>query len=421
MLNFLFGKNEVKTIYDKIIFINFLLVLITYPFAISINSIAIICLVFFSLLKLIKDRKIYPHKVYILFFLFFLIRLFSLLYTENMHSGGRAIERSLSLLIFPFVFLINKPIFSNTKFFFRTLNISTLIACLFCLFSNYHYFITNDIETKWWLDWKYNNHYLSSYLDFGPNYFSVLIVVNLVWMYFYKYNSAKEKLIFLIIYSIQFLFLFLLSSRSIILFFLLSTFVIISYKSFVRYKTKGLLITLLFFLLSVGFMLAIPVVKQRFKKTYKELFLEDKSDKLVGGYYNRTQKIKSSIAIIKKNYIFGVGIGDVKDELKKEYINIDFTEGIKLSYDAHNQYLQSFLASGILGLLSFCSILIAIGLIMVKRKEYFYLFIILLYSYFSLIESLVETHKGVVLFSILLLLVLPFKKSLSSSIIKPKN
>ncbi|MBQ0735318.1 O-antigen ligase family protein [Aquimarina celericrescens] len=401
-------KNSLETIYDKSVFVALLLVIVTYPFSMSINSLTIILLAGASIIKLIVERKIYLHKVYILFFLIFLIRLLSLFYTTNMHSGGRAIERSLSLLIFPLVFMVNKPILLNRTFLFKTLNIATLVACLFCLLNNYYYFVTNNISVKWWLDWKYNNHHLSSYLDFGPNYFSLVIVINLAGMYFYKYNSFRSKILWSISYCIQFIFLLLLSSRSLILFFVLSTTIIFLYKMYNKYKIKGIIMTTVFLVFGTLVALSIPVVKQRFNKTYLELVSDNKAETKVGGFVNRIQKVKSAIHILKENYLLGVGIGDVKDELKKEYIKIDFQEGINLSFDAHNQYLQSYLASGILGFISYLLILLAIGYNFILDKKYFFLFIVCIYAYFSLFESLIETHKGIVLFSILLLLVLPF-------------
>ena len=225
-------NNQLKSFYDKAIFLAFFLVLITYPFSVNINSITIILLVALSLMKLIRKKKIYYSKIYLLFFLFFILRLLSLVYTDNLSAGTRAIERSLSLIAFPFVFMISKPIFQNRLFFLKVLSISTTVACIYCITQNYLFFFSNDVPVKWWFDWKFNNHNLSSHLGFGANYFSVLIIINLIGIYFYNIKSFKQKVIFITIYIIQLFFLFLLSSRSIMLYFLVCTFIVLIYKNY---------------------------------------------------------------------------------------------------------------------------------------------------------------------------------------------
>jgi len=401
-------RNNLNTINDKVVFIVFLLVLVSYPFSIKINSIIILLLTAVSLIKLIKERDAYHSNIYWLFYLFFLTRVISLFYSDNMSSGLSAIERSLSLVAFPLIFMINKPIFSNRMFFFKILNIATVVACVFCLLNNYAFFIENDIPTRWWLDWKYNHHYLSSYLEFGPNYFSLLIVINLIGIYFYRLNTFKEKIVVVIIYIIQLFFLFLLSSRSLIFFFLISSLIILCNNGYRKHKFKGVIVSLVGLCMVLTFVyIYVPVVKQRFRKTYSELISVNKIDTQVGGLINRLQNVNSALEVIENNYIFGVGIGDVRDELVKEYIRIDFKEGIEHSFDAHNQYLQNYLASGILGFLFYLLIFIVILKTLIKRKEYFYILVISIFVYFSLFESIIETHKGIVLFSILLLLLNP--------------
>ncbi|SFW56667.1 O-antigen ligase family protein [Cellulophaga fucicola] len=403
-------ENNLKTINDRMVFIAFLLVLISYPFSIGINSIAILLLTAVSLIKLIKEKEVFYNKIYLLFIIYFLTRFFSLLYSDNLSTGWRAIERSLSIIVFPLIFMINKPILLNRIFFLKILNVSTAVACVFCLFNNYLFFVVNEIPTNWWLDWKYNHHHLSSYLDFGPNYFSVIIVLNLIGVFFYRVNLIKSKIIFLIVYIVQLFFLFLLSSRSLIFFYLVCTVILLTRNGYIKYKIKGVAISLVgLCLILISVYLYVPIVKQRFRKTYSEFISDNKKDTQVGGFINRLQNVNSATEIIKRNYILGIGIGDVKDELKKEYFRIDFKEGIDHSFDAHNQYLQNYLASGFFGFLSYILIFIVICRLLIKTKKHFYIIIVLMFAYFSLFESLIETHKGIVLFSILFLLITPYE------------
>lgn len=53
------------------------------------------------------------------------------------------------------------------------------------------------------------------------------------------------------------------------------------------------------------------------------------------------------------NYVFGVGTGDYKDELNSYYRVHNMDEYEKGSFNAHNQFIHSFLSNGILGVLAF--------------------------------------------------------------------
>jgi O-antigen ligase len=395
-----------ESILDQIIYFFFHLVLITYPFTINLNSITIIILFTLSVIKLLITRQLKFNTLHILFFLFFLSRLFSLYHTENIESGINIMKRSLSLLVFPLIFMVNKDFFSDKIKFIKVLIFSTFIACLYCLFRNFYFFINNDIPFRWWFDWKYNNYHLSKFLDFGPNYFSTLIIFNFLGIFFFR---QKLKGYYWILLGVQLFFLLLLSSRGVILFFAVFSLIVFLKAAYNRYNLFGVFssIIIAICLIFITFN-SIPVLRQRFNKTLIELKSENSSTGQVGGLYNRFRKIEASSKIIKDHVLFGVGIGDVRSELKRKYILMDFKEGILLSFDAHNQYLESFLASGIIGFLSFSSILFFCLYRAFVSRDRFYFSLISLFMFFGLLESFMETHKGIVLFSILILCFFPY-------------
>jgi len=70
----------------------------------------------------------------------------------------------------------------------------------------------------------------------------------------------------------------------------------------------------------------------------------------VSNYTARLVNNYASITVIKNNFFFGVGIGDIQESLIEIYRNIRFR---KLQYNEHNQYLRFWLGSGFLSALIF--------------------------------------------------------------------
>ena len=62
--------------------------------------------------------------------------------------------------------------------------------------------------------------------------------------------------------------------------------------------------------------------------------------------------------IIKKNFIFGVGTGDTQDSLNNRYLLNGYTDSFKHKLNAHNQYLETFIAIGLIGFSGLISLLI---------------------------------------------------------------
>ena len=88
--------------------------------------------------------------------------------------------------------------------------------------------------------------------------------------------------------------------------------------------------------------------------------------------------IEISVFVIKKNLFFGVGTGDVKDELIKGYKYYNFQAGFQKQYNCHNQYLQFFVAFGIIGFFVFIFSIWFVYLSSIKNNwtNLFFLFIL---------------------------------------------
>ena len=104
---------------------------------------------------------------------------------------------------------------------------------------------------------------------------------------------------------------------------------------------------------------------------------------------------KTSWAIAKKNLPWGVGNGNASDKILQHAIENNYTNLIGHNYNAHNQYLQTLLATGILGiiiLLIYCLSPFYFG---IKHHDILYISFTIVLILNIFVESMFEARAGV--------------------------
>jgi O-antigen ligase len=127
---------------------------------------------------------------------------------------------------------------------------------------------------------------------------------------------------------------------------------------------------------------------------------------------------KSSLEIIRNNFFFGVGTGDIQDELNKEYKLVG-DDDLKRDLNAHNQFLEVLLENGFVGLLLFISIFGMMLYIAIKEGNIIYLMFTIIVLISFLFETMLNRLAGVSFFSLFSFLLLQL--SASATINKPSN
>lgn len=111
----------------------------------------------------------------------------------------------------------------------------------------------------------------------------------------------------------------------------------------------------------------------------------------------RWQIWKSGIEIISENPVFGVGLGNIKACLLTKYEAQGFAEGIGRKFNLHNQYLESWAAMGLPGLL----ILLALFYPVLQRSgdtlQTFYKIFLLILAINFVFESMLNVFSGIIL------------------------
>jgi O-antigen ligase len=218
----------------------------------------------------------------------------------------------------------------------------------------------------------------------------------------WKQNLNKWKIGALSLLIIYFLiFIILLSSKAgmltlIIIFLLTVSYLIVFEKKYFQ----GALIFLMVCVLFIGAFKLFPKSLNRI--IIAQEALENRNQIEHGASEGTTGRLliwENSLEIIRNNFLFGVGTGDVKDFLLEKYEENKFTYYQNKEFNAHNQYLQTFISLGLFGFIVLLLTLMLPLAYAIKNKQFIYLFFLIIFSLNLLVESMFETQAGVVFYA----------------------
>lgn len=330
----------------------------------------------------------------------YLVLALSLFYTSNLSTGIKSIfETRISGFIFPLIFLLisNKKEFFNEQVanaFKDIFIISTFIFCLiFSCFVFYEFLTFNSPFPIPKIDIIRNALIKMPLISIHPIYASIYICIAIIFLTLQTFKIKNINLFKIICFVLFIIILGLLSSKMAIISLIILMLIFITSNLKIRKLYKILSIFLFVIMLIPIF--KISNAENRFKEllqenTYKE-FDRRKSTSIRVAIY------KCGFHVINQNLVFGVGVGDVKDELVDCYKNVSYFL-VENKYNLHNQYLSTFLASGILGLFLFL-LSLSYGIYKSsKNKNKTLLYILLFYCLNFLSENILERQDGIMPF-----------------------
>lgn len=125
----------------------------------------------------------------------------------------------------------------------------------------------------------------------------------------------------------------------------------------------------------------------------------------------RYEYSKASLALIKKNFWFGVGTGDLEGALIHEYEEMGSELKNQYLFHAHNQFIAFFITFGIFGFLWFFFALIYPPAKEGYFNDYFYLVFFLIMAFSMLSDDTLETQAGATLFAFFMTFLLLGRKT----------
>jgi len=113
----------------------------------------------------------------------------------------------------------------------------------------------------------------------------------------------------------------------------------------------------------------------------------------------RLKVFKSSVFMIRNNFLFGVGTGDVQDELNKYYKSANYNEDfLEQNLNAHNEIFQTVMTLGLPGIISLLSIFVfGFWKALKSKKVLLFFFLVIVLSNLAF-ESMLKRQAGVIFF-----------------------
>lgn len=391
----------------------------TLPLSKSINTFAIMLLILAWVLR--KDfmnyHRLLNYKTLLFIGLYFLYMV-GMLYTDDKPTGWQQLEQKLSLLGFPVIFSTTPRLsgrFVNTLL--MTFVASCTAASLICLakaaWLNYSLNALAVLDVK-----LFTSQNLAYGLKMHATYFSIFMVFS-IYILVNRLMTGRLPVLSKVLLSALSLYLLgftlLLSARIVIL-----SFVLIAAVALPAFFLKGKIgfkwLALCFFVFLA--FAALIFQSSYFKKRFGQIYNFNTSELIGSAKENGiTQRIflwRHAKEIIKQHPVIGVGTGDVNAALDEQYKNLlesnkDFAPSVVRAiksfslhkFNAHNQFLQTTMAIGLLGLIVF---LVNIGISTThayREKQYLFLSFLALFVLSCLSESLLERQWGIVFFSFL--------------------
>lgn len=289
------------------------------------------------------------------------------------------------LIIFSFKKVITK---SKTKRNLCVIYISSALISFICsfIYGLWRTFFFEKSINPIYLSYKF----LSEPFGVHQIYLSVFYVLAIIFCVD-RYVIEKQKFmqkIYIFIAIILFIGIVLLSSRTTIL----ASFIVVLIKFWsLKFLRNNKIIYGLIFLLLLGAIITIstPTLRKRVLNVNQNL-------SSYSGVSFRMKIWDNAVEVYKHSPIYGYGFTKSQLQLNKQYHKVNFRRAILGNFNAHNQYIQTLLDSGIIGLISLLLMLFSPFLFIRQNTNIKLFSILIIISLIS--ESFLVRQNGIVFY-----------------------
>jgi O-antigen ligase len=381
----------IETIQSKYFKYALFLYAFSFPFFRISTSYSIIPLLILSAILIYKN-KLYLNTNSTKFIRIIACNFFLIvgLLTIDINHINNASHYLLLRISFLFLSLILTLIEIDTKTF-KNILFSFIVGVLFfCIIANilaiYYFINTNRTEV-------FIYTFLVSFTDHSPAYISFFALISLIfcdYLYANKYFLFHNKLTYNLMYFIISLNIVLLFSRIFLLLFSILLIVKI-FKSILKFQFNLKLIFSysLMFVLLYYFMDKNYFIHYRFRNymEYREMTTYKKPE-------DRILIWECGLSALKQKPYFGYGTGNSKDILLKTYQEKKMDHLYSCKFNAHNQYLETALESGIIFASLFLVLILYTLVRAIRDRNYLYINVLCILCVFMFFESFLMTQSG---------------------------
>ncbi|MCG1035340.1 glycosyltransferase [Polaribacter sargassicola] len=362
-----------------------------------VKSIAIIFLLVFTMIFFFKSKNKFNSNLFLNNSLLFFLLFFTIIYSDNLSYGFNKLSTMLSLLVFPLImsFFNQKDIDRFFKQIKKYLVLYVVAVSLFNIVPFSWYLITQDTLQE------ITKHYpYVIIIDFGkysihPIYISMHTAIAIIFSVYlfreYKAKISKFLLVLVICSLVTFLIIYLRKGPIIALIIVLIIWAFLKNKAYLKYN-------ILFIVALIGLLVLIPKTRNRFIEL---LNVENAVETNQSSTNIRYTIYNNSFQLIKKEPLFGYGIGDYYDKLNDTYSKnavFLFNNG----YNSHNQYISFVLIGGFVLLLFVILMFYKNIRLSINSNNIILTLILVFYGVMMCFENILERENGVIFFSFFL-------------------
>ncbi len=380
----------------------FSFVLLMLPKLITLFVIVLAILVIYGHFR--KELKWKFNQPGLLMMLLYLTYLIGIFFSHELSNGLKYAEYKLALFVLPLL-LAQRTSF-EVKFQWPVIGLISgcLGVAVVGLFNACACYQEHE-----WLFYCFSSSYISPLHH--PSYFSAFLIFSVACSWFgYTKRWKGFNLAMVILYTCLALFLyFLCLSLAALLFLGLTLTVLAVYFIFKKInKITAIVVTIGLPFLLVGLLYVLPGIKEDVKVTTESIqeyasnpsqFLKKRIDnKEIPG--NQKRLIMWTVtAELFIEHPFGVGTGNVDEYLHQRLNQYGLKQLVEEDLNPHNQYLQTALEIGLIGLIILLLILLTSIYIAYKNKNVLTVFLVSNVAFNMLFESMLQRQSGILFYT----------------------
>ncbi|UXE65558.1 MAG: O-antigen ligase family protein [Chryseotalea sp. WA131a] len=344
-----------------------------------------------ALLSIFLSIKNFPFSSFLYqswdLLLFFLILAGGLIYSSDIDLGVRQLETNLSLIGLP-IAITCLPNFSKQRLdqVFYFFAVGLLAASFICLASAVvSYTHTGDLQAFFY-------GALTRSIDLDPTYFAYYLIFAITYgLYLLYYELPKRYTIWMIGLVIFFFLILMLTGGQTVFISMLLIFSFFISKYTLEKKSKRESVSVSLVTILLVCMVGLTIVFQggdQFRS------ISNQND-----YWERMSLWESAI-LANSNPLLGVGTGDYSLVLNDYYRTHNLTNFAMANFNSHNQFIQSYLSNGIIGLIGLLIILLRPIYLSVKNQNMLGILLLFPFIVYGVTEVFLSRYQGVIFFAL---------------------